>query len=283
MRESEVARIRSNRDELKAEISELKAKESDKMHALSEVKTLAEARKSRLQAYASELRRLRIGQAGDRGDLEGVQLRVRHAEAAAAAADEMEEGEVEIGEDEVAKDSQKRLTKAEELLLALGEQLRAYAASSSGSSASATASSSVGGAGGAGLSGPNVQALIESETRARSDLVEARRRVEKLEAILGPGGRADVREMADRLEEKARELKAAEAKATSQEAVSPMLSFWKAFRQCADAFRLDGDMCRRQRCCTAKSSGCLKRGRRSMSRMPPRCSTSPRWRRRCSD
>lgn len=219
MRESEVARIRSNRDELKAEISELKAKDSDKMHALSEVKTLAEARQSRLQAYASELRRLRIGQAGDRGDLEGVQLRVRHAEAAAAAADEMEEGEVEIGEDEVAKDLQKRLTKAEELLLALGEQLRAYAAaSSSASSASASASSSSGGGG--GLSGPNVQALIESETRARSDLVEARRRVEKLEAILGPGGRADVREMADRLEEKARELKAAEAKATSQEAVS---------------------------------------------------------------
>ena len=253
------------------------------MHALSEVKTLAEARKSRLQAYASELRRLRIGQAGDRGDLEGVQLRVRHAEAAAAAADEMEEGEVEIGEDEVAKDLQKRLTKAEELLLALGEQLRAYAAaSSSASSASASASSSSGGGGGGGLSGPNVQALIESETRARSDLVEARRRVEKLEAILGPGGRADVREMADRLEEKARELKAAEAKATSQEAVSPVL-FGKHMRQCADAFRLDGDMCRRQRCCTAKSSGCLKRGRRSTSRMPPRCSTSQRWRRRCND
>lgn len=226
MRESEVARIRSNRDELKAEISELKAKDSDKMHALSEVKTLAEARKSRLQAYASELRRLRIGQAGERGDLEGVQLRVRHAEAAAAA-DEMEEGEVEIGEDEVAKDLQKRLTKAEELLLALGEQLRAYAASSSSSSST---TSSSGGGGGAGLSGPNVQALIESETRARSDLVEARRRVEKLEAILGPGGRADVREMADRLEEKARELKAAEAKATSQEAVSPVAFFflWKA-------------------------------------------------------
>lgn len=221
MRESEVARIRSNRDELKAEISELKAKDSDKMHALSEVKTLAEARKSRLQAYASELRRLRIGQAGERGDLEGVQLRVRHAEAAAAA-DEMEEGEVEIGEDEVAKDLQKRLTKAEELLLALGEQLRAYAASSSSSSTT----SSSGGGGGAGLSGPNVQALIESETRARSDLVEARRRVEKLEAILGPGGRADVREMADRLEEKARELKAAEAKATSQEAVSPVAFFF---------------------------------------------------------
>lgn len=177
-----------------------------------------------MQAYASELRRLRIGQAGDRGDLEGVQLRVRHAEAAAAAADEMEEGEVEIGEDEVAKDLQKRLTKAEELLLALGEQLRAYAASSSASSSSSAAASSSGG--GAGLSGPNVQALIESETRARSDLVEARRRVEKLEAILGPGGRVDVREMADRLEEKARELKAAEAKATSQEAVSPVLFFF---------------------------------------------------------
>ncbi|GAA5879038.1 hypothetical protein JCM3774_004477 [Rhodotorula dairenensis] len=217
-RESEVARIRSNRDELKAEVSELRAKDSDKLHALSEMKTLAEARRSRLQAYASELRRLRIGQAGDRGDLEGVQLRVRHAEAAAAATDEMEEGEVEVGEDEVAKDLQKRLTKAEELLRALGEQLRAYASASSASSSSAASSS-----GGGNPSGPNVQALIESETRARSDLVEARHRVEKLEAILGPGGRADVREMAARLEEKAAELKAAEAKATSQEATATML------------------------------------------------------------
>lgn len=215
-RESEVARIRSNRDELKAEISELKAKDLDKMHTLAEMRKLAEARKSRLQAYASELRRIRIGQAGDRGDLEGVELRVRHAEAAAAAADEMEEGEVEIGEDEVAKDLQKRLTKAEELLRALGEQLRAYADSSSN------------GGGGGGLSGPSTQALIESETRARSDLVDARRRVEKLEALLGTGGRADVREMADRLEEKGRELKAAEAKAASQEAVRLQFASFRA-------------------------------------------------------
>lgn len=261
-----MARIRSNRDELKAEISELKAKDLDKMHALGEMRTLAEARKSRLQAYASELRRLRIGQAGDRGDLEGVELRVRHAEAAAAA-DEMEEGEVEIGEDEVAKDLQKRLTKAEELLRALSEQLRAYAASSSSSSGGAN-----------GASGPDPQALIESETRARSDLVEARQRVEKLEALLGPGGRADVREMAERLEEKGRELKAAEAKVASQEAVSAA----------APAVHLSPctDYCSRhrpRRCCMARSSDYRRHGSLSTSRTRQKYSTSAQWRRSCSD
>ncbi|GAA6052195.1 hypothetical protein JCM3770_000790 [Rhodotorula araucariae] len=205
--ESDLTRLRAARDELKAETAELRAKESDKTRALIELKTLAQARKSRLLAYESELRRLRIGKAADRGDLEGVDLRVREAEAAAAAADddEMEEGEVDVGEDNVVADLKARLDKAEGLLLALRDQLSDYAAQ------------------GGGMPAPSAQQLIDSETRARADLAEAQQRVVRLEAIIGPGGRADVREMAERLEEKQRELKVAEAQVKSQEAASNML------------------------------------------------------------
>ncbi|BGP40652.1 E3 ubiquitin-protein ligase bre1 [Rhodotorula kratochvilovae] len=207
--ESDLTRLRAARDELKAETSELRAKESDKARALDELKTLAQARKSRLLAYESELRRLRIGKAAERGDLEGVDLRVREAEAAAAAAeaedDEMEEGEVDVGEDNVVADLKARLNKAEGLLLALRDQLSDYAAQ------------------GGGMPAPSAQQLIDSETRARADLAEAQQRVLRLEAIIGPGGRADVREMAERLEEKQRELKVAEAQVKSQEAASNML------------------------------------------------------------
>ncbi|GAA5931004.1 hypothetical protein JCM3775_000775 [Rhodotorula graminis] len=213
--ESDLARLRAARDELKAETSELRAKETDKLRALDELKTLAQARKSRLQAYESELRRVRIGKAASRGDVEGVTLRVREAEAkaereaAAAAAeggeDEMEEGEVEVGEDDVVADLSARLKKAEGLLLALRDQLSEYAAQ------------------GGGMPAPSAQQLIDSETRARADLAEAQQRVERLEALLGPGGRADIKEMAERLEEKQRELKVAEAQVKGQETASNML------------------------------------------------------------
>lgn len=125
----------------------------------------------------------------------------REAAAQAEGADEMEEGEVEVGEDDVVADLSARLKKAEGLLLALRDQLSDYAAQ------------------GGGMPGPSAQQLIDSETRARADLAEAQQRVVRLEAIIGPGGRADVKEMAERLEEKQRELKVAEAQVKSQEAV----------------------------------------------------------------
>ncbi|GJN91021.1 hypothetical protein Rhopal_004035-T1 [Rhodotorula paludigena] len=209
--ESDLSRLRTMRDDSRAEVAELRAKESDKAHALDELRTLANARKARLRAYESELRRVRIGRAAEKGDAEGVELRVREAEAKAereAAAgddDEMEEGEVEVGEDDVVADLSARLKKAEGLLLALGEQLKDYAAQTGG------------------MSAPSAQQLIDSETRARADLAEAQQRIVRLEAILGPGGRGDVRELAERLEEKQRELKKAEAQVKGSEAATNML------------------------------------------------------------
>jgi len=268
--ESDLARLRAARDELKAETSELRAKETDKLRALDELKTLAQARKSRLQAYESELRRVRIGKAADRGDVEGVDLRVREAdakaapEAAAAEAggdDEMEEGEVEVGEDDVVGDLSARLKKAEGLLLALRDQLNDYAAQDGG------------------MPAPSAQQLIDSETRARADLAEARQRVERLEALLGPGGRADVKEMAERLEEKQRELKVAQAQVKGQEAVRPLFLL-PPFPSATLAH--SASSCRPRTCSTARSTDSRRRGSRSTSRTRPRSSTSPPSRTRSS-
>jgi E3 ubiquitin-protein ligase BRE1 len=206
-RESDLSRLRSARDDLKAEASELRAKESDKAKALDELRILAEARKGRLEAYKSEVRRLRLGKAAEEEKPDEVEARIRLAEAAAAGGEEeegAEEGEVE---DDLVSDLQSRLKKAEALLLALRDQLHAYA------EAGATNDS------GNGSGAPSTGQLVESETRAREELAKAQTRLEKLERVLGPGGEVEVREMAERLREKEEEVRRAEAKVKSQEAV----------------------------------------------------------------
>lgn len=254
--ESDLSRLRASRDELRAESAELRAKESGNSHSLDELRKLAEARKVRLQAYASELRRIRLGKAAERGDVENVDVRLKQAET--AEEDEFEEGEVQVGEDEVVTDLSNRLKKAEGLLLALRDQLHSYAGSAGG------------------LAAPSAQHLVDSETRARADLADAHNRVVKLEAILGPGGRADVREMAERLEEKTRELKVAQAQVKSQEAVRAPLRC-DLRRSCSHVLS-----CRPQTCSTARLIDSRRHGRRSTSRMRPRCSTSQFLKRSCS-
>ncbi|GAA5857751.1 hypothetical protein JCM8547_005970 [Rhodosporidiobolus lusitaniae] len=205
-RESDLSRLRSTRDELKAEAAELRAKETDRAKALDELRTLAQARQGRLAAYASEVRRLRLGKAGEDGKPDEVDARIRLAEAQAAVEEEegAEEGEVE---DDLVADLQSRLKKAEALLLALRDQLHTYAD--------------------AGQSMPNgvpsAGQLVESESRAREELQRAQGRLERLDRLLGPGGEVEVRQMAERLREKDDEVRKAEAKVKSQEAATNML------------------------------------------------------------
>ncbi|GAA5936008.1 hypothetical protein JCM10213_002177 [Rhodosporidiobolus nylandii] len=200
-KESDMSRIRTARDELKAEANELKAKEAERAKTLDELRVLAEARKARLGVYASEVRRLRLGKAADEGKPDEVDARVRLAEQNGDAEEGVEEGEVE---DDLVADLQARLKKAEALLLALRDQLTTYASAA----ASAT---------------PSAAQLVESETRAREELQRAQARLEKLERVLGPEAPRDAREMAERLREKEEEVRKAEAKVKSQEAATNML------------------------------------------------------------
>ncbi|GAA6018504.1 hypothetical protein JCM10207_007199 [Rhodosporidiobolus poonsookiae] len=207
-REGDLTRLRAARDDLKAEASELLAKETDRSKALDELRTLAEARKARLAAYASEVRRLRIGKAAEEGKRDEVDARVRLAEQVAAAGGEeddgAEEGEVE---DDLVADLQARVVKAEALLLALRDQLTHYAA------AAASAGGGV----------PSAQQLVESETRAREDLHRAKTRLEKLERLCGTEADPGTRELVEKLREKEDEVKRAEAKVKSGEAATNML------------------------------------------------------------
>ncbi|GAA5865168.1 hypothetical protein JCM1840_003930 [Sporobolomyces johnsonii] len=183
-RETDLSRLRAARDELRAEASELKAKEGDRAKALDELRVLAESRAARLEAYRSEVQRLRMDRAAKEGDLEGVEMR--------ASGDK--------DEDELVKDLQTRLKTAEDLLLALRDQLHSYASGA-----------------------PNGDRLVQSETEARTELARAQERLAKLEALLGPGGDPQVIELAQRLKEREQELKVAEAQVKSQEAASNML------------------------------------------------------------
>ncbi|GAA5837842.1 hypothetical protein JCM11251_004674 [Rhodosporidiobolus azoricus] len=200
-KESDLSRLRTTRDELKAEATELRAKEADRAKALDELRTLASARQGRLAAYASEVRRLRIGKAAEEGRPDEVDARIRVAE---TAEDDAEEGEVE---DDLVTDLQSRLKKAEGLLLALRDQLHSYATAGAASSTGT----------------PSAGQLVESETRAREELQRAQARLEKLDRLLGPGGEVEVRAMAERLREKDEEVRKAEAKVKSSEAATNML------------------------------------------------------------
>ncbi|CEQ41340.1 SPOSA6832_03051 [Sporobolomyces salmonicolor] len=183
-RETDLSRLRAARDELRAEASELKAKEGDRAKALDELRVLAESRAARLEAYRSEVQRLRMDRAAKDGDLEGVEMRASG----------------EKDEEELIKDLQARLKTAEDLLLALRDQLHSYASGA-----------------------PDGDRLVQSETEARTELAQAQERLAKLEALLGPGGDPQVSALAERLKDREQELKVAEAQVKSQEAASNML------------------------------------------------------------
>ncbi|KAJ8462214.1 hypothetical protein ONZ51_g11039 [Trametes cubensis] len=67
-RDSELARIREQRDQYHAELNERRAKDSAKMTSLAEFKTLAEARAERIAVLESESKRLKSRLAANAGD-----------------------------------------------------------------------------------------------------------------------------------------------------------------------------------------------------------------------
>ncbi|GAA5911739.1 uncharacterized protein JCM6883_001252 [Sporobolomyces salmoneus] len=185
--ESDLNRLRAARDDLKAEASEIKAKDSERSKALEELKTLAQSRQSRMEVYQSEVKRLRMERAARNGDLEGVEMRID-------AEDKTEE--------ELADDLKSRLRTAEQLLLALKGQLESYAA-----------------AGGV----PDAERLVRSETEARTELRKAEEKLEKLEKIFGADSDPQVRELAEKVRKREEALKVAEAQIKSHEAASNAL------------------------------------------------------------
>ncbi|KAK4703986.1 E3 ubiquitin-protein ligase BRE1, partial [Phenoliferia sp. Uapishka_3] len=184
VRETDLTRIRSQREDARAEATELRARESEKVKNLDQLKTLASSREDRIAAYASEVRRLKMEIAAKEGDATSVDLYAGAEEA------------------DIVKDLQGRLKTAEDLLLALRDQVRSY------SSNRGTFDS---------------QTIAKSETDARLELGSCRDRLAKLEELLGPEGDVELRDLAERLAERDKKLEVLEAQLKAQDHATNML------------------------------------------------------------
>lgn len=188
-------RIRSQREEFRGELAEVKAKEAERMKSFDELKTLAVSREDRIAAFASEVRRLKMQLVALQGD--------------GATVDVYASGE----EEDVIKDLQgrvkfvppsrlRRLTQprsAEDLLLALRDQLYSY------SSTTGTF---------------DQQSIVDSEIAARKELQVCQERLGKLEALVGPEGNVEMALLVQQVQEKGARVGVLEAQLKSQDHVS---------------------------------------------------------------
>lgn len=105
-RDTDLARVRALRDEARAEVMELKAREQERHRAAEQAHTLAKAREERLRAFGSELARLRMRLAAKDADVAQVESLATNE---AGSSDDV--------------DVDARLAKAEQLVRTLRDQL----------------------------------------------------------------------------------------------------------------------------------------------------------------
>ncbi|KAM0789473.1 hypothetical protein ACM66B_000293 [Microbotryomycetes sp. NB124-2] len=179
-RESDLSRIRAQREDLRTEATQLKAKDWDKVKFVEAIKTLNQSQAERLAAYESQVKRLRMQVAAAEGDLAMV------------------ESLAKTGEEDIVLDLQKRLKTAEELLLALREQLTNYAKGT----------------------GSNAENIAKSEEQARQELATSQAKLAKLEALFTS---SDTSEMATKLQKAEDRVQVLEAQAKSSAEASNML------------------------------------------------------------
>lgn len=184
LKESDLTRIRTQREDFRAELTELKAKESEKVKNLDQLRLLASSREDRVIALGSEVRRLKMQIAALEGDGMAVDM----------YAEEQEEN--------VVKDLQGRLKTAEDLLLALRDQLNSYSAASETLDA---------------------QTIVNSETEARKELHACQARLASLEKLLGPEGNVEIADLVQQLKEREERVKVLDAQMKSQDHATNML------------------------------------------------------------
>lgn len=183
-KEGDLARIRAERENYRAEAQELKVRDADKQRYVGEIKTLVTSKEERIAAYDSEVRRLKMHIAATKGQSETVELLAARSE------------------EDIVHDLQSRLKTADELLLTLGNQLQAFAAASSD---------------------PNAATLAQSESDARRELVATRAKLVTFEAQLGPEATPEVRDLSAKLVERQSRIAELEAQLKSQEHATNML------------------------------------------------------------
>lgn len=178
------------------------------MKSVEEVTRLNQSGKERIAALGSEVRRLKMSLAARRGDGETVDM-LLGAEEADVIRDLQERLKLVLfllvlGFDERRADSPSIRRTAENLLLALRDQLHAYTTASPES---------------------NATVIADSEMTARAELSTARSRLQKLESLLSPSadGQVELADLAKRLQEKEEQVKVFEAQLKSSEGETNML------------------------------------------------------------
>lgn len=183
-KEGDLARIRAERENYRAEAQELKVRDADKQRYAGEIKTLVTSKEERITAYDSEVRRLKMHIAATKGQAETVELLSARSE------------------EDIVHDLQARLKTADELLFTLGNQLQAFAAASSD---------------------PNAASLAQSESDARRELVATQGKLAAFEAQLGPEATPEVQELSAKLLDRQTKIQELEAQLKSQEHATNML------------------------------------------------------------
>lgn len=72
-KDADLARLRGQRDDLSAELTERRQRENLKLAQMQEIRTLANAKQERISALSSEVRRLKLAFAASRGDSQTVE------------------------------------------------------------------------------------------------------------------------------------------------------------------------------------------------------------------
>ncbi|SCZ89366.1 BZ3500_MvSof-1268-A1-R1_Chr9g10383 [Microbotryum saponariae] len=188
-KEQDLSRIRAQREDLRAEASELKARDTEKFTSVNDLNVLVKSREDRITALLSEVRRLKMVKAASEGDAKRVEMH--------AAADE----------EDLVKDLSSRIEKAEALLLALRDQLHSYAAA-----AGATANGAI-----------DASTIVQSEMDARKELSEAKAQLAKFEPFFGPGPEYSSEAVARKITAATERLAVAEAQVQSNELATNML------------------------------------------------------------
>ncbi|MBW0476096.1 hypothetical protein O181_015811 [Austropuccinia psidii MF-1] len=183
-KDADVTRIRATREEARAELHELKSRDAEKMKQVAQIRTLANSRQDRINALASEVRRLKMRLAAETGDQNLVNSLANDQEI------------------ELAKALQERLNKAEETIKSLHSQMEHIVEASNLQDATA---------------------LIRSEADSRQELVTVRKQLEELRELIGPNGNPELVEMSNRIQLQIERQKVLEAKLAAQEASASML------------------------------------------------------------
>ncbi|KEI39745.1 uncharacterized protein L969DRAFT_75161 [Mixia osmundae IAM 14324] len=170
-----LARVRRDREDIKAELHELRTKEAEKMRQVDHIRILANSRHDRILAYGSLVARLRMQIAADNSDLPAV-------ERAANEVDLLDTLEV----------AQKELAEA-----------KATVASMQGDSM------------------PDATNTSYPEARTSEELLNLRKRIKELEDLYADA--PDGATLAQRLEDKQREIAKLEIQLKSQQTASSML------------------------------------------------------------